>query len=100
MRSAALSECIDVILEPFSTRVDALCSHCCLQFLCIVDTLSTTHNLLTSHEKVVRIGKIRIGWMNLGVKGSHSHGKLVKDVEVSVVLFSNDLAELLFHCCG
>lgn len=100
MGRATLAESIEVILEALLGRVQTLVAHRLLQLGDVVDTLGTGHDLLTTHEEVVGVGKAGIGGVGLGVERSHGHGELVKDVEVGVVLVADDLAELLLHGGG
>lgn len=93
--STPLSEGIHVIRKPVRSRIDALVSHRSLQFGGIVYPLSSRHDLLASHEKVVRVGQFRVCRVWLGVEWSHGHGEFVEDVEIGVVLLANDLTKSL-----
>lgn len=100
MRGTTLAESIEVILEALLVRLKTLSTHRLLQFLDIVDTLGTGHDLLSTHEEVVRVREALVVGVGLGVEGADSHGELVEDVEIGVVLLADDLAELLLHCGG
>jgi hypothetical protein len=98
VRGTTLAESIEVILEAFLVRLETLGAHGLLQLLDIIDTLSTGHDLLATHEEIVRVRETLVGGIGLGVEGADGHGELVEDVEVGVVLLADDLAELLLHC--
>lgn len=100
MRGTTLAESIEVILEALLVRLKTLSAHRLLQFLDIVDTLGTGHDLLSTHEEVVRVREALVVGVSLSVEGTDSHGELVEDVEVGVVLLADDLAELLLHRGG
>lgn len=63
------------------------------QELAVVDTLRTRENLLTAHKEVVRVRVVGVFGVGHGIEGPDGKGEFVKDVEVSVVLFVNELAE-------
>lgn len=100
MRGTTLAESIEVILEALLVGLKTLSAHRLLQFLDIVDTLGTRHDLLSTHEEVVRVREALVVGVGLGVEGTDGHGELVEDVEVGVVLLADDLAELLLHGGG
>lgn len=95
----SLAEGVQVVLETLLVRVNSLCDHRGLQLLDVVDTLSTRHDLLATHEEVVRVGELRVFRIGLGVEGSQGHGELVEDEEVGVILLPDNLAQLFFHRC-
>lgn len=95
-----MAESVEVVLEALLGRVETLGAHGSLQLIDVVNTLSTGHDLLTTHEEVVGVGETGVLGVGLGVEGTDSHGELVQDVEVSVVLFADDLAKLLLHGSG
>jgi len=97
VRRASLTESIEVVLESFLVRVNTFSNHRSLQFLNVVDTLGTGHDLLTTHEEVIRVGEAGVLGVGFGVEGAHGHGELVENVEVGVVLVADDLAQLLLH---
>ena len=92
-----MAESVQIVLEALLVGVDSLGKHRGLQFLDVVDTLGTRHDLLTTHEEVIGVGESVVLGVGLGVEGSHGHGELVQNVEVGVVLVANDLAQLLLH---
>lgn len=100
MRGATLAEGIEVILEALLVRLKTLSTHRLLQLLDIVDTLGAGHDLLATHEEIVRVGEALVVGIGLGVEGTDGHGELVEDVEVGVVLLADDLAKLLLHRGG
>lgn len=100
MRGTTLAESIEVILEALLVRLKTLSTHRLLQLLDIVDTLGTGHDLLSTHEEVVRVREALVVGVGLGVEGTDGHGELVEDVEVGVVLLADDLSELLLHRGG
>lgn len=100
MRGTTLAESIEVILEALLVRLKTLSAHRLLQLLDIVDTLGTGHDFLTTHEEVVGVRESLVVGVGLGIEGTNSHGELVEDVEVGVVLLADDLAELLLHRGG
>lgn len=100
VRRAALAESVEVVLEALLVRLETLSAHRLFQLLDIVDTLGTGHDLLTTHEEVVGVGEALVVGVGLGVEGTHGHGEFVEDIEVSVVLLADDLAELLLHGGG
>ena len=95
-----MAESVQVVLEALLVGVDSLGKHRGLQFLDVVDTLGTRHDLLTTHEEVIGVGESVVLGVGLGVEGSHGHGELVQNVEVGVVLVADDLAQLLLHRRG
>lgn len=97
---AALAESVKVVLKALLVRFKSLSTHRLLQLLDIVDTLSTRHDLLTTHEEVIRVGEARVLGVGLGVEGTHGHGELVQHVEIGVVFLADDLAKLLLHGSG
>lgn len=95
-RTATLLEDVDVLLETRLVRVNALLTHTCLELRRVVDTLPTTHNLLSAHEEIVRVGHLRVGRVLLGVKRPRRLGEFVEDVEIGTVLLADDGAQGLF----
>ena len=100
VRRAALAESIQVILKALLGRVQTLAAHRCLQLLDVMDTLGSRHDLLATHEEVIRVGEAGVLRVGLGVEWPHGHGELVQHVEVGVVLVADDLAQLLLHRRG
>lgn len=97
MRRTSLAESVQVVLKALLVGIDSLGNHRGLQLLDVVDTLGTGHDLLTTHEEVIRVGESIVLRVGLGVEGSHGHRELVQNVEIGVVLVANDLAQLLLH---
>lgn len=100
MRRAALAESIEIILEALLVGLKTLGAHRLLKLLDIVNTLSTGHDLLATHEEVVRVGEALVVGVGLGVEGTDGHGELVEDIEVGIILVADNLAELLLHGGG
>lgn len=61
----------------------------------VMDTLSSTQDLFSSHEHVIRVGPSLVIGVRHGVEGTGGQGKLVQNVEVGVVLLTNNLSKLL-----
>lgn len=79
---------IDVVLNAFFrdiVRLGSLCQH-----LGVVDSLSSTGDLLASHEEIVGKGVVGVLRVDHGVEGTSGHGVSVKHVEIGVVLFSHN----------
>lgn len=97
---ATLAESVEVVLKALLVRLKTLSTHGLLQLLDIVDTLSTGHDLLTTHEKVIRVGEALVFGIGLGVEGTHGHGELVQHVEVGIILLADNMTKLLLHSSG
>jgi hypothetical protein len=92
-RNTGLPENVDVFLDTWAGGVDPLGANSRLQLGRIVDTLPTGADLLASHEKVIGIRDLGVGWVHLGVEGTGRLGELVEDVEVGLVLLADEGAE-------
>lgn len=100
MGRTTLAESRQVVLESLLVGVEALGDHRLLQLLDVVNTLSTGHDLLTTHEEVIRVGEAGVLRAGLGVERTDGHRELVEHVEIGVVLVTNDLSQLLLHRGG
>ena len=65
------------------------------QHFWFVNTLSTTSDLLAPHEEVIRVGIIRVVWIQHSVKWSGSSWITVEHVEISVVFLFDETTKSL-----
>lgn len=94
MRRAAVLEAVDVVLQAVAGRVDGRVHppHALAEEVVVVHTLGAGHDLLATHEHVVRVGKLGVAGGRHGVEGTDGERELIEDVEVRAVLFENKLA--------
>lgn len=100
MGRTALAESIQVIFEAFLLGIEALGDHRLLEFLDVIDTLRSRHDLLAAHKEIIRVGEPGVLGAGLGVERPDGHRELVQYVKISVVLVADDLTQLLLHRGG
>ena len=82
---------IDVVfdlLDRDAHGLGPLSKHCW-----VMNTLSSARDLLTTHEKVVRVCVVGVSWVNHGIEGPCVDRVPVQHVEVSVVLGPHQCAK-------
>ena len=84
---------IDVVFDLLDGNTQSLSSLC--QHGWIMNTLCATCDFLTTHEEIVRVGIVRISWVNHSVEGSSIDWIAIQHVEVSVILFLDKTSKLL-----
>ena len=95
-RYTNLTERRQVLLDTRALWVDALGTDTFFELAGIIDTLTTGENLLATQEKVKGVGHAntiangRARVIGFGVEGACSLRELVDDVEVGVVLGTNN----------
>lgn len=100
MRGSAVLESIDVVLQAKRLGVNLMSSHSLLEEGGVVDSLGARENLLSSHEEIVRVGVVGVLGVGHGVEGSNGQRELVENVEIGVVLVSDNLSEQLLVLGG
>lgn len=100
MRSTSLSESVDIISESIRIGVDTLFTHGGFQLIGIVDSLSTRHDFLSSHEEIVRIRQIGVGRVAFGVEGSHRVWEFIENIKVGVVFGPDQYSQFLLLGSG
>lgn len=110
VRGRTKAESIHVVLHVDGVNVDG--AHALLEEVGVVQTLSSTEDLLAAHEEVVGVGEALrrstwsalrwrqenegtngVGGIGHGVEGAEGEGELVDDVVVGVVLLLDEAAE-------
>src|SRR3989338_4077595 len=86
------------VLEGINVRLDGVDWDVVLlgplgQQLGIMDALGSRHNLLTSHEEIIRVAPPSIIRIRHRVERAHFQWKLVQHVEISVILLSDQVAQ-------
>ena len=91
MGRSSILEGIDVILDGCQRD---LVNGCTLsQELGVVDTLSTTGDLLTSHEEIIRVCVVRVFRVDHGIEGASIGRVAVEHVEIGVKFLLDNAAE-------
>lgn len=88
MGRSSILERINIFLD--SVRRNVMGKGSFLEEFWFVDSLSTTSNLLTSHEEIIRVSIVRVVWVKHGVERSGICGISIQHKEVGIILFSNN----------
>lgn len=95
MRVGAIAETLDVVSD--GVGFDATLHCALLKHNGVVDSLGTTGDFFTAHEKVIGAGKVGVIRGEHGVERSGFLGVTVQEIQVSIVFFTHKLTQLAFH---